>query len=197
MGQGNYQIIDLSNYKKAKLVHDVVIRPLKVFSDPRGSLVEVLKTTWEDVYNQTTLPFSQSYVSWTNFNVARDEELFHYHPNGQQDRFVILKGKAVVVVYDDRENSPSKGVLNLFVMEGLEKPNNCYMLVVPPFTLHGFLAADKKGTLLINFPSHLYDPKNEWRIKFDEKPFADGKMFSWNKVRKLLGLPIPKAPVTK
>ena len=197
MDQGNYQIIDLNNYKKAKLVHDVVIKPLKVFSDPRGSLAEVLKTTWEDVYNQTTLPFSQSYVSWTNFNVARDEELFHYHPNGQQDRFVILQGRAVVVVYDDRKDSPTKGVLNLFVMEGLKKPNNCYMLVVPPHTLHGFLAADEKGTLLINFPSHLYNPKNEWRIKFDERPFTNGDVFSWNRVRELLGLPTPETPITK
>ncbi len=197
MGKSNFQLLDLKNHRQAKLVHDVIVKPLKIFTDPRGSLAELLKTSWPDVYNSDTLPFSQTYVSWTNFNVARDEELFHYHPNGQQDRFIILKGKAVVLVYDQRQDSPTKGVLNLFLLDGLEKPDNCYMVVVPPRTLHGFLAVDREGTLLINFPTHLYDPKNEWRIKFTEKPLDSGDLFSWNEVRRLLKLPIPERPVTK
>ncbi len=197
MGKSNFQLLDLKNYRQAKLVHDVIVKPLKVFTDPRGLLAELLKTSWADVYNPETLPFSQTYVSWTNFNVARDEELFHYHPNGQQDRFIILKGKAIVLVYDQRDGSPTKGVLNLFLLDGLENPDNCYMVVVPPRTLHGFLAADREGTLLINFPTHLYDPENEWRIKFAEKPLDNGDLFSWNEVRRLLKLPIPERPVTK
>ncbi len=197
MEENNHQLITLQNYQQEKLVHDVVIRPLKVFSDPRGSLAELLKTTWDDVYHPKKLPFSQTYVSWTTFNVARDENLFHYHPNGQQDRFIILKGRAVVLVYDDRSDSPTKGVLNLFLMDGLEKADNCYMVVVPPHTLHGFLAADEKGTFLINFPTHLYDPQNEWRIKFEERPLPTGEVFSWNLARRLLKLPIPHQPITK
>jgi len=195
--QDNYQIITLKTIDSAKLIHDVVIRPLKVFSDPRGYLAEVLKTNWSDVYQPDKLPFSQSYVSWTNFNVARDENLFHYHPNGQQDRFVILKGQAVVVVYDQRSDSPTKGVLNLFVMDGLDNPDNSYMLVVPPYTLHGFLTTAKEGTMLINFPSHLYDPANEQRLAFDQYPLPDGSVFSWHQVRQLIGLPVPDKPVTK
>ncbi|NOY15092.1 MAG: dTDP-4-dehydrorhamnose 3,5-epimerase [bacterium] len=197
MTQDNYPIITLANYKDVNLIHDVVVRPLKVFADPRGSLVELLKTSWNDVYDQGHMPFSQTYVSFTNFNIARDEELFHYHPNGQRDRFVILQGEAAVLVYDDREGSPTKGVLNLFKLSGLERPDNCYMIVVPSYTLHGFLATGKDGTLLINFPTHLYDPANEQRIRFEERPLPGGSAFSWQRARKLLGLPIPNKPVTK
>ena len=197
MDKDKYQIITLKNFRSKKLVHDAVIRPLDVHSDPRGSLSELLKTNWIDVYDQQKMPFSQTYVSRTKFNVARDEELFHYHPNGQQDRFIILEGEAIVLVYDQREGSPTKGVLNLFRLNGLAKPDNCYMIVVPPRTLHGFLAVDKNSTLLINFPTYLYDPKNEWRVKFADKPFADGSVFSWQKVRQLLSLPVPAKPIVK
>jgi len=192
-----WSVINLKNYRNHKLVHDVVIRPLTVHNDPRGTLTEVMKTTWKDDFDADHLPFSQSYISFTQFNVARDEDLFHYHPNGQQDRFIIIKGQAVILVYDDRPNSPTKGTLNLFQVDGFEKPENSYLVLVPPYCLHGFLTTAVDGTYLINFPSHLYDPKNEARLKFDDHPLPDGQIFNWSKVRKSLNLPVPDKPITK
>ena len=122
----NYNLFDLSKLKSYKLIKDVAIHPLKVNKDPRGILVEIMKTDWRDVFDKNKLPFSQTYYSKTLSGVARDEDLWHYHPGGQQDRFGVIQGEIVVAVFDWRKKSPTFRMLNLFHIGELAKDKGQY-----------------------------------------------------------------------
>jgi len=178
------EIFTLAKLKTYRLIKDVIVHPLKVNRDPRGILVEIMKTNWRNIYDQKKRPFSQVYYSITKPGVARDENLWHFHPGGQQDRFGVIKGEIVVAIFDDRKNSSTKGKLNLFHLGELKDDLGQYLVLVPPRCLHGFVVVSKKPAILFNFPTRLYDSKEEVRIPFEQVKLANGKHFSWNDIRK-------------
>jgi dTDP-4-dehydrorhamnose 3,5-epimerase len=173
--------ITLENKEKNRLVTDVLMHPLKVNKDASGVLVETLRTDWKEIYGPTR-EFAMQYYSITPSGVARDEDVWHYHEM-QEDRFLVVSGEIVTVVADNRQDSPTNGLLNLFYMQAHIDP---YILLIPKKTLHGFLVVSKSPAILLNFPTVLYNPKDEGRIRHSEMKvkFPDGDLFSWEKVRK-------------
>jgi len=182
-----YKYFDLSKLDKYELIEDVVVRPLTAHRDERGILVETIKKSWKDVYGEKR-PFAQSYFSETKSNVARDEGQWHIHPTKQEDRFVVIKGRVVFALMDNRKDSSTYKLLNLFLMGEMEKDRGYYHLLVPQRVLHCFLVVSKKPSLLINFPTRLYDEKEEGRIDFKKVKLEDGSNFDWNIVRREFGL---------
>ncbi len=175
----------LSLKNQENLIKDVVLHKLEVHRDPRGLLMETLKETWSDVFVRPALQFGQSYFSITQPGFARDEDKWHNHPTKQTDRFVILKGNAVVALYDWRKESPTNGRLNLFAMGEKNGDDNQYLLLIPVNVLHGFCTVGDKPCYLISYPSQHYDPSEEGRIPFSEVnvKFQDSTLFSWEAVR--------------
>lgn len=169
------------------LIEGVVLHKLVVHRDPRGTLVETLRQDWVDVFGQEN-PFRQSYYSETEPQVARDEDKWHVHPTKQVDRFLILRGNAVVALYDARKESQTYKTLNLFLMGEVNGDENQYLLFIPKRVLHGFCAIGTTRCGLLNFPSHLYDPAEEGRIPFAEvnAKLPDGTPFSWDIVREYI-----------
>lgn len=178
------EFITLANKDTNKLIDGVVMRPLKVNKDESGILVETLRTDWTDVAGPGR-EFAMQYFSVTDPWIARDEDVWHYHPTGQEDRFLVAQGRIITAVADNREESPTRGLLNLFMMDGLENP---YLIVIPKRTLHGFMVISDGPATLLNFPTRLYDPKEEGRISYQEAQvkLEDGELFSWQKVREAL-----------
>jgi dTDP-4-dehydrorhamnose 3,5-epimerase len=175
--------ITLNNQKN--LIKDVILRPLKVNRDPRGFLVETLKTDWVDVFG-LSLPFAQTYYSITESGVARDEDRWHVHPT-QVDRFIFPRGEAVVGLYDPREDSPTKGMVNLVKMGEDNGDEGQFLLLIPSKVMHGFLAVGKTPTMIINYPTLLYNPAEEGRVSFMQSGATlEGKTFSWDLVREIL-----------
>lgn len=175
------EFITLANKDKIKLIKDVLLRPLKINKDKSGVLVETLRTDWEGIYGRGR-EFTMQYYSVTFPWIARDEDVWHYHPTIQEDRFLIAQGAIVVAVADNRRNSTTNGLLNLFYMQADKDP---YILLIPKKTLHGFLVVSKESAILLNYPTGLYNPKEEGRIPFSEAQikFPNDGFFSWNKVR--------------
>lgn len=173
----------LDKLKTYPLVDGVVVHPLVVNRDDRGTLTEVLKTTWEDIYDAQDRPFAQMYFSETKPGVARDEGQWHYHPGGQEDRFGIIKGDIVVALCDDRKESPTYQRLNLFHMGESQEDDGQYLLLIPHRVLHGFVVVSKQPAILLNYPTRLYDPKEEQRIPFGKVKLKDGSVFSWEVIR--------------
>lgn len=165
------------------LVDGVVVHPLTVNRDDRGTLTEALKSSWKDVYEEQNRPFAQMYFSETQPGVARDEDRWHYHPGGQEDRFGIIKGDIVVALYDDRKESPTYQQLNLFLMGEGQGDMGQYLLLIPPRVLHGFVVVSQQPAILVNYPTRLYDPTEEQRIPFGEVKLKDGSSFSWQAIR--------------
>lgn len=176
------ELIELKNKEKVKLIKDIVVYPLKVNRDGSGILVETLRKDWPLIYGGER-EFSMQYFSVTNPGIARDEDVWHYHPN-QEDRFIVAYGEIVTAVADNREDSETFGLLNLFHMQADQDP--C-ILLIPKKTLHGFMVVSKTPAVLLNFPTSLYNPKEEERIPYSEAlvKLPNGSLFNWNEVRKL------------
>lgn len=176
------EFITLVNKDKVILIKDVLLYPLKINKDKSGILVETLRKDWPQIYGKDR-EFSMQYYSVTAPGVARDEDVWHYHPTVQEDRFLVAYGEIVVAVVDNREDSKTRGVLNLFHMKADTDP---YILLIPKKTLHGFMVVSKTPAVLLNFPTALYNPKEEGRIPYEKAKvkFPNGSLFSWELVRK-------------
>jgi dTDP-4-dehydrorhamnose 3,5-epimerase len=166
------------------LIRDVVIRPLRVNRDPRGTLVESLKQSWSDLYHPTDRPFAQHYFSTTLPGVARDEDRWHVHEH-QEDRFSVVIGDIVVAIYDPRPDSPTRGQINLFRLGESNGDEGQFAVLVPRRCYHGFVAVGATPAILQNFPTREYDPADEGRVPFAEAGAAlpDGTIFTWDLLR--------------
>ncbi|MBI1919387.1 dTDP-4-dehydrorhamnose 3,5-epimerase family protein [Candidatus Microgenomates bacterium] len=166
------------------MIDGVRLRQLVVHRDERGMLAETLREDWHDVFQKPQLQFNQSYYSVTNPGFARDKDQWHVHPK-QVDRFVVIKGKAVVALYDAREDSKTYQTLNLFLMGEGNGDNNQYLLLIPQRVLHAFCVVGNEPCYLINYPSQIYNPQEEGRIPFTEACvcFSDNTPFSWDIIR--------------
>lgn len=179
--------ITFENRDANTLIEDVIVYPLKINKDASGVLVETLRKDWSAIYGPGREFFMQ-YYSITESGIARDENVWHYHPTVQDDRFLVIRGEIVVGISDNRENSSTKGLTNLFHMKADHNP---YILLVPRKTLHGFVVVSKEPAILANFPTGLYNPQEEGRIPHEEAKavMPDGSLFSWNMVRKEFSIP--------
>jgi len=185
MVKSKLPIITLENQEN--LIEGVILHKLKVNRDARGLLVETLRSDWKDIFDPKKLPFAMQYYSVTKPGVARDENLWHVHQN-QEDRFLTIMGNTIVAIYDARKNSRTFGVLNLFKQGEENGDDGQYALLIPKGTYHGFLAYGKTNAVLLNFPTQLYNPKDEGRVSHEEAKvrFVDGTIFSWQVVRDYL-----------
>ncbi len=177
------ELITLKNKDNVKLIKDLIIYPLRVNQDESGGiLVETLRKDWKEIYGPSR-DFSMQYFSVTDSGIARDENVWHHHPNYQEDRFLLAGGEVVVAVADNREGSDTKGLLNLFYTKAYDEP---YIILIPKGTLHGFMVVSKEPAILLNYPTGLYDQKEEGRVSYEEAQIKnnDGTLFSWDRVRK-------------
>jgi dTDP-4-dehydrorhamnose 3,5-epimerase len=140
-----------------RLIEGVEIRQLSLHPDDRGFLMEMLRSDWPEFGG-----FAQAYVTCCYPGIYK---AWHYHQR-QWDLFICVWGMALVVLYDPRENSPTRGELNEFHL-GLLKP---LLLKIPPGVVHGFTAEGPEPALIVNFPSELYnyDHPDEHRLPYDD-----------------------------
>ena len=108
-----------------ELIKDVKVKDLKVIPDERGRLMEMLRND-EEIFGG----FGQVYLTVGYPGVVKG---WHYHKE-QYDHFTVVKGMMKLVLYDMREDSPTKGKINEFFIG----ENNCKLVRIPPFVLHGF-----------------------------------------------------------
>lgn len=135
------------------MIEGVKVKRLKVISDERGFLMEMLRD--DDEFFQK---FGQVYLSVVYPGVVKG---WHYHRK-QTDHFVFVKGMAKVALYDMREDSPTKGEVNEFFM-GEQNP---ILLVIPPLVLHGMKGVGTGPAYLVNTPTehYIYEKPDEFRI---------------------------------
>jgi dTDP-4-dehydrorhamnose 3,5-epimerase len=140
------------------VIHDVAVRDLQVNADERGHLVEIFREDWPEYDPEPAM----SYYSVSYPGVVR---AWHRHTRGQVDHFVCPHGRIKVGVYDDREDSPTQGELNTYVIG----EHNQQVVRIPGDCWHGFEVVGDERATLVNYPSELYhyeDPDEE-RLPYD------------------------------
>lgn len=140
------------------MIDGVKLRDLTVNSDERGHLVELFRKDW-GVYDPKP---AMSYYSLSYPGIIR---AWHRHTRGQVDHFVCPKGRIKVGIYDERDDSPTKGELNTFVVG----EHNQQVIRIPGACWHGFKVIGNESAILINFPTELYnyDDPDEERLPHD------------------------------
>jgi dTDP-4-dehydrorhamnose 3,5-epimerase len=134
------------------LIDGVKTKELRVIPDERGRLMEMLRS--DDEFFEK---FGQAYVTTAYPGVVKG---WHYHKI-QTDHFVVVKGMAKVALYDGREGSPTKGLVNEFFMG----ERNPILLRIPAGVYHGFKCIGQEEVYLLNFPTEVYryDDPDEYR----------------------------------
>jgi len=132
-----------------QLIHGVVVKRLTMHCDERGRLMEMVRADDRDLQN---LKFGQVYMTTAYPGVTK---AWHYHRK-QTDHFVCIKGMMKVVLYDARENSPTKGQINEFFI-GEHAP---LLIEIPPEVYHGFKCISPEEAIVVNFTTECYDYAN-------------------------------------
>jgi dTDP-4-dehydrorhamnose 3,5-epimerase len=128
------------------MIDGVEVRRLQVNADERGHLVEFFREDWEEYDPEPAM----SYYSLSYPGVVR---AWHRHRRGQIDHFVCPSGRIKVGVYDDREDSPTRGEVDQFVIGEHDQR----MVRIPGACWHGFKVIGNDQALLVNMPTNLYD----------------------------------------
>ncbi|MCX7717780.1 MAG: dTDP-4-dehydrorhamnose 3,5-epimerase family protein [Candidatus Sumerlaeaceae bacterium] len=136
-----------------KLIDGVRTKRLTVHCDERGRLMEMLRAD-EDLFSK----FGQVYMTTAYPGVVK---AWHYH-RLQTDNFVCVRGMMKVVLYDAREGSPTRGIVNEFFIGD----HNPLLVQIPAGVYHGFKCISEHEAVVINTVTepYNYDNPDEYRI---------------------------------
>jgi dTDP-4-dehydrorhamnose 3,5-epimerase len=146
------------------MIHGVNVKPLKRINDDRGWLMEMLRSD-DDLF----IDFGQLYITSGKPGVVKG---WHYHTK-QTDHFVCVKGRALVALYDAREDSPTYGEVNKFELS-LEEPK---LIQIPNFVYHGYKALGDEEACIINCPTELYNYEKPDELRVDA--YDNDIPFNW------------------
>ena len=134
------------------MIDGVRVKKLKVLPDERGRLMEILRSD-DEIFQQ----FGQVYITAVYPGVVK---AWHYH-KVQTDNFCVIHGMMKVVLYDDREDSPTKGQVNEFFMG----QHNPIVLQIPKGLFHGFKCISDHEAICLNVPTacYNYEQPDEYR----------------------------------
>ena len=150
-------------------IHGVWVKDLKVIPDERGRLMEILRADDEGFDR-----FGQVYLSTTYPGVVKG---WHLH-KVQDDFFACVRGMVKLVIYDAREESPTRGLVKEYYLGD----HNPQLVKVPAGTYHGWKCVSQEESLVINVPSesYNYDTPDEYRAPWDTPDIP----YSWDIIYK-------------
>ncbi len=148
------------------MIKDVATKALKPIPDERGFLMEILRED-DPLFER----FGQAYLTVAYPGVVKG---WHYHKQ-QKDYFTVVKGMAKVVLYDNRDGSPTKGEVNEFFL-GEKNPT---LLVIPPLVVHGIKGIGVEPAYLLNIPTRKYEYANPDEYRID--PHTNDIPYDWTR----------------
>lgn len=132
-------------------IHDVVVHKPPVHGDHRGELVEMYTTPefWKGDY---------AYAYQTSIRPGMLKGWFAHEK--KLDRYHIVCGELLVLLYDGREDSPTCGVAQkLFLSDRTAR-----QVLIPQRVWHLLLNVGLGDAILVNLPSTCYDHDNPDRF---------------------------------
>lgn len=149
------------------MIQDVRTKKLNVLPDERGRVMEILRSD-----DELFVQFGQIYLTTTYPQVVK---AWHLHRR-QTDTIATVQGMTKVVLYDGREDSPTRGEINEFFIG----QHNPMLIQIPPGVYHGWKCIGREEAMVINCPSEVYRPESpdEYRLPFD----SDQIPYRWDVV---------------
>ncbi len=150
-------------------IEGVWVKELRYIPDERGRLMEILRAD-DDGF----VRFGQVYVSTTYPGVVK---AWHLH-KVQHDNFCCVRGMVKLVLYDARDDSPTRGTLQEHFI-GDHRP---LLVRVPPGVYHGWKCVSETEAIVINVPTEPYNhaAPDEYRAAWDSAEIP----YNWDVVFK-------------
>ncbi len=127
-----------------KMIEGVKVRALKLIPDERGRLMEILRAD-DPEFDK----FGQVYMTTAYPGVVK---AWHYHKL-QDDNMTVLAGMAKIVLYDDRDGSPTRGTINEFFVGD----HNHALIHIPKNIWHGFKCISEEECIVLNTVTECYN----------------------------------------
>ncbi len=146
-------------------ISGVVLREVKnVYKRSGGTLTELYRQDWKT---------DQGTIDQVFQNILEPGQVSAWHMHEHTtDRLFVNLGSLKVVLFDGRNASPTRGVINEFCL-GLQRPG---LLVIPPGVWHGVKNIGSQVAALINMVdrAYAYDAPDHWRLPSDSDqiPFS-------------------------
>ncbi len=140
-----------------QLIQGVQVREVKNVVTGNGVTTEVFRDDWG------LAPQGIRHIIQNSFRPGI-VSAWHWHRE-RTDYFFVIRGALRGVFYDDREESPTRGMVNVFNLS-LLRPQ---MLVLPPRIWHGFqnLSGEESIQLVYSDREFRYEDPDEWRLPPD------------------------------
>jgi dTDP-4-dehydrorhamnose 3,5-epimerase len=145
------------------MIDGVIISPLKQIVDERGKIMHMLRS--DAPYFKG---FGEIYFSFVQPNAIKG---WHMHKKMTLN-YAVPCGKIKLVLYDYREESPTKGEL----MELFLSPDDYFLVSVPPLVWNGFKGIGSEISLVANCATLPHNPDEIERMD----PFTDKIPYDWN-----------------
>jgi len=146
-----------------RIIQDVRVIPLRRIPDERGTVYHMLRCT-----DPHFVEFGEIYFSSIYPGVIKG---WHKHREMTLN-YACIFGRVKVVLYDDREGSPTKGNLT----EVFLGPDNYSLVIIPPEVWNGVKGMSKPYSIVANCCTHTHDPSRSVRLD----PFCNKIPYDWN-----------------
>ena len=155
----------------AQVPDGVKFRRLNTIVDGRGSVCELFDERWDWHPD----PLVYCYCATIRAGVVKGWAVHREH----EDRYFVVRGEMEVTMYDDREDSPTHGMLvQVYLTE-----NDRKLMNVPVGIWHADRAVGTTDVMFINFPTQPYDHENpdKYRLPLDTEliPHSFGDARGW------------------
>ena len=139
-------------------IQDVKIYQKKVITDDRGKILHMMRN--DDSHFSK---FGEIYFSYV---FPKKIKAWHIHKKMTLN-YVSVYGKIKLVLYDDREMSSTKGMIQEIFLSN----ENHLLVTIPPFIWNGFTSADNNEAILANCSDIPHDKSEILRLNYNDKKF--------------------------
>ena len=141
-----------------KNIKGIVVTPLKIISDDRGSVMHMLRSD-SKIFNN----FGEIYFSTILNNKIK---AWHLHKEATLN-YACIFGKVKLVLFDDRKNSDTKGIYQEIFLS----PQNYSLVTIPPNIWNGFKGLYDEHSIIANCLNLPHNEKEMVRLDRNDAKF--------------------------
>lgn len=143
--------------KNKKLIDGIIVTPLKQIIDEKGAVFHVMKNN-SIGFNG----FEEVYISKVKHNIIKG---WKFHKKMKQN-FCAPYGKLKLVLFDNRNGSKTKGLINEFI---LDDSNNYQRITIDSEIWYSFSCLSEDYCLLLNISNLIHDPSESLSLDISSK----------------------------
>ncbi|WP_242840187.1 dTDP-4-dehydrorhamnose 3,5-epimerase family protein [Clostridium botulinum] len=139
-----------------EMIDGVIIKPLKKIPDDRGIIMKM-----QEASDKEFKGFGEIYFSTIYPGVVKG---WHLHKNATLN-YTVIKGMIKLVLFDNRENSQTKGELQEIYLGDY----NYYLVQIPPNIWNGFTCVGNNEAIVADLITIIHDKDEMIRMDPHEK----------------------------